>query len=56
MKDKRLQFKLTSTEGHKEFFTSRKEAEAYIRQLRKDKKVGAFTEFRIFEVTDENRG
>ncbi len=51
--DKRLRFKLTSTEGHKEFFTTRKKAEAYIRQLIKDKKVGMFTKFRIFEVGEK---
>lgn len=49
-KDKRLQYKVTSTENHSELFTSRREAEKYIRQLYKEKRVGAFVEFRIYEI------
>lgn len=51
--NKRLKFCLTSTEGHNELFMSRKAAEAYIRQLHKDKKVGAFVEFRIYKVGEK---
>lgn len=50
---KQLRFKVISTEGHKEFFTSRKKAEAYIDQLYKEGKVGEFIEFRIFEIEGE---
>jgi len=47
-KMKQKLYKVISTENHKAFFTTRKEAEKYIRHVKKQ--VSAFTEFRIYEV------
>lgn len=54
--DKRLKFKVISTEGHKQFFGTRKEAEKYIEGLgavkyNDDTWVGSFVEFRVYEVS-----
>ncbi len=47
MSDKQLRFKVTSTEGDKEYFATRKEAKNYVKQQKETK---TFAEFRIMEI------
>ena len=47
MSEKRLRFRVVSTEGHEEYFATHKEAEKYIELL---KEGNAFIECRISEV------
>ena len=59
MENKKLRFKVISTEGHKAIFATRKEAEKFIEQLggveyNDDTWVGSFVEFRIYECITDN--
>ena len=47
MSDKQLRFKVTSTEGDKEYFATRKEAKNYVKQQKETK---TFAEFRIMKI------
>jgi len=53
MNDRKYKFRVVSTKQHKELFATRKEAEKYIKQLRKTGQVEPFVEFRIFEVIEK---
>lgn len=50
MKDETYKFRVTSTAQHNKLFATRKEAEKYVKQQKKDMPL---VEFRIFEVVED---